>query len=81
MECIRCQGLMVEDNFFDFEAIEGFMWMKGWRCIDCGHAADPVIEANRCLHVATLLVRPCEERENQDEHVYFEAGTITRVAA
>ena len=57
MECIRCQGLMVEDQFFDFEGALGFMWMKGWRCMNCGHAADPVIEANHRLHEATMLVR------------------------
>jgi hypothetical protein len=25
MECRRCQGLMVEDHFFDFEGTQGFM--------------------------------------------------------
>jgi hypothetical protein len=51
MTCLRCQGLMVEDHFFDFEGTYGFMWMRGWRCMNCGHAADPIIEANRRLHV------------------------------
>jgi hypothetical protein len=63
MECIRCQGLMVEDHFFDFEGTQGFMWMKGWRCMHCGHAADPLLEANRRLHEATMLVgRPRNPR-------------------
>ena len=65
MECIRCQGLMVEDQFFDFEGALGFMWMKGWRCMNCGHAADPVIEANHRLHEATVLVRTSEEAGNE----------------
>jgi hypothetical protein len=81
MQCRRCQGLMMEDHFFDLEGTQGFMWMKGWRCMNCGHAADPVIEANRRLHEATVLVQLCEEPEPEDEHVYFEAGTVTRVAA
>ena len=54
MECRRCQGLMEEDQFFDLEGTQGFMWMKGWRCMNCGHAADPVIEANRRLHDAIV---------------------------
>ncbi|HXT66161.1 MAG TPA: hypothetical protein VN657_05170 [Nitrospiraceae bacterium] len=54
MTCRRCQGLMTEDQFFDFEGTQGFMWMKGWRCMNCGYAADPVIEANRHLHEATV---------------------------
>jgi len=51
MTCVRCRGLMGEDQFFDFEGTQGFMWMRGWRCMNCGHAADPIIEANRRLHV------------------------------
>ena len=81
MECIRCQGFMVEDHFFDFEGTQGFMWMKGWRCMNCGHAADPVIEANLRLHEATVLVRSPEELEKKNEHVYLRAETVTRVAA
>ena len=54
MTCRRCQGLMAEDQFFDFEGTQGFMWMKGWRCMNCGHAADPLIEANRHLHEAPV---------------------------
>ena len=50
MKCNRCEGLMAEDQFFDFEGTQGFMWMKGWRCMNCGYAVDPVIEANRHLH-------------------------------
>lgn len=45
MQCPRCQGLMIT------------IWMKelwnagapvaGWRCLLCGEASDPGIEANR----------------------------------
>ena len=81
MECRRCQGLMVEDQFFDFEGALGFMWMKGWRCMNCGHAAAPVIEANHRLHEATVLVRPSEEAEYENAHVCRRAETITGRAA
>ncbi len=53
MTCSRCHGLMHEHHFFDFEGTQGFMWMKGWRCLNCGHAVDPVLEANRRLHRST----------------------------
>ena len=63
MECRRCHGLMVEDQFFDFEGTHGFMWMKGWRCMNCGYAADPLLQANRHLHEAAVLVgRPGDRR-------------------
>ena len=47
MEYTRCQGLMMKDQFFDFEGTQGFMWMQGWRCMNCGHAEDPLTAANR----------------------------------
>jgi glutamate-1-semialdehyde aminotransferase len=81
MECMRCQGLMVEDHFFDFEGTQGFMWVKGWRCMNCGHAADPVTEANHRLHEATVHARPSENPEHEHEHVSLRAEPITRVAA
>ena len=81
MECRRCQGLMVEDQFFDLERTQGFMWMQGWRCMNCGHAADPVIAANRRLHEATVLGRPSKKPQNEKAHLYLQAESITRVAA
>lgn len=42
MECVQCQGLLVEHHFFDLEGTQGFMWMRGWRCLHRGHAADPI---------------------------------------
>jgi hypothetical protein len=70
----------MEVQFFDIEGTQDFMWMKGWRCTNCGHAADPAREANHHLHKATVLVRPFEEPENENEHMYLRAETVTRVA-
>ena len=61
MECIRCQGWMVEDHFFDCEGTQGFIWMRGWRCVNSGHAVDPLLEANRRLNELTLRALPQEE--------------------
>lgn len=58
MHCRHCQGVMREEQFFDFEGTQGFMWMRGWRCANCGHAVDPLIEANRRLNTLTLLAWP-----------------------
>ena len=53
MECVQCQGLMVEHDFFDLEGTQGFIWMRGWRCLYCGHAANALVEANHRLHQST----------------------------
>jgi|GEM_PF-2060547 hypothetical protein len=57
MTCSRCHGLMREDHFYDFGGTQGFMWMKGWRCLTCGYAADPIAEANRRLCLVNQAVR------------------------
>ncbi len=49
MKCPRCEGLMTEAHFCDFEGTDGFFWMKGWQCVNCGYAVDPLMEANRRL--------------------------------
>jgi glutamate-1-semialdehyde aminotransferase len=81
MECIRCRGLMVGEQFYDFERAHGFMWMKGWRCMNCGHAEDPIIAANRRLHQATVLLRLSEKSENENAHMYLRTTAVPRVAA
>ena len=44
MHCLRCQGLMWTETFFDLQLNIEF---QGWRCLSCGNMWDPVIEANR----------------------------------
>lgn len=51
MTCTRCQGLMVTDSFIDLNET-GHLWMSGWRCMNCGHVADPVAEDNRRMQAA-----------------------------
>jgi hypothetical protein len=47
MECDRCQGFMLQDSFLDMEESFGSIWVRAWRCLNCGHAMDAVILANR----------------------------------
>ena len=54
MTCRRCQGCMARDHFLDLQESGGDWWLEGWRCINCGHVYDPVVEKNRRLHAATL---------------------------
>jgi hypothetical protein len=47
MKCDRCEGLMIEDDFLDMEESFEGMWLRAWRCLNCGRALDPVILANQ----------------------------------
>ena len=71
MDCLRCRGLMVEDHFIDLYGTGGLMWMKGWRCLNCGHVVDPLIEANRRVEAATLRAVAHEEPGDKEEDVYL----------
>ncbi|HBP90786.1 MAG: hypothetical protein KC592_03260 [Nitrospira sp.] len=48
MDCPRCQGTMIVDDFVDL-ATSGEFWMPGWRCLMCGEVIDPLIEHHRQL--------------------------------
>ena len=60
MTCRRCQGCMARDHFLDLQESGGEWWLEGWRCINCGHVFDPVLERNRRMHAAMLTVAEVE---------------------
>ena len=57
MKCERCEGLM--------QALFEPMWSGAWRCLNCGHATDSVMEANR--RQMRLLSSPVEHEESAPE--------------
>ena len=46
MRCLRCQGLLIAIQMRDM----GQPPILGWRCLLCGAATDPGIEANQVSH-------------------------------
>ena len=73
MTCQRCQGCMARDHFLDLQESGGEWWLEGWRCINCGHVFDPVVENNRRLHAAALAAAgaqaPVTVQEVQEEEL------------
>jgi hypothetical protein len=53
---------MARDYFLDLQESGGDWWLEGWRCINCGHVYDPVVEHNRRLHAAAGAGAPVEGR-------------------
>ena len=47
MTCSCCCGLMFETQVLDMEGAYGEMWAISWRCVNCGHVHDAVIEQHR----------------------------------
>ncbi len=47
MECSRCGGFMVQEEFFGLQEEAFPVTSLGWRCVMCGEVVDSVIAANR----------------------------------
>jgi hypothetical protein len=81
MTCSRCQGLMVEDQFLDFEGAYGEMWATSWRCMNCGHVHDAVIEQHRLARSEQVFALSSGESDYQDDEVNVGTTSIIRRAA
>jgi hypothetical protein len=55
MACRRCRGLAVVDHFIDMQD-GGHLWLRAWRCVNCGDVVEPGIIRNR-LTGNSLLAR------------------------
>ncbi|MBS0166230.1 MAG: hypothetical protein JSR29_09120 [Nitrospira sp.] len=47
MICPRCRGLMLGETLVDMEAGYHEMWSRTWRCVNCGHRADPMMQPHQ----------------------------------
>jgi hypothetical protein len=68
---------MLEDDFIDMEESCEGMWLRAWRCLNCGHATDSVMVASRQLH-AVLLTSPVQ---HEDHLVEEDSRTLASLAA
>jgi len=81
MNCTRCQGLMAQDHFMDFEGTAGYVWAHSWRCMNCGHVYDAVIGQNRRAKPAGALVLAGAQPDDESETVKTEEPSyLPRVA-
>jgi uncharacterized Zn finger protein len=72
---------MVEDHFLDMEGGFGEMWTASWRCMNCGHVHDAVIEQHRVAQQEKVVVFPSSEPDYQHEEVHLGAESFIRHAA
>ena len=57
MNCPRCRGLMVRDDFLDLQDEVGQRWFVARRCLICGEVLDPVILKNRSARPKPMVDR------------------------
>jgi len=71
---------MAKDYFLDFEGGYCEMWTTSWRCLNCGHVYDAVIEQNR-LARQEKLVMCSSEPDYEDDKVHLGAESFIKKAA
>ena len=49
MKCPHCLGFMVIDACLNMEGERDKVWIKEWRCLNCGEIFDPRTLENRAL--------------------------------
>jgi uncharacterized Zn finger protein len=81
MNCSRCRGYMITDDCLDFEGQFREMWATSWRCLNCGHVYDAVIEQNRLARKAKVSVLMSTEPDYQDDEVHLGAEAFIKEAA
>ncbi|CAE6703242.1 MAG: hypothetical protein H8K06_08640 [Nitrospira sp.] len=57
MNCPRCSGLMMRDDYFDLQDEAGRCTFVAWRCLICGEVLDPVILKHREAPPAPMVDR------------------------
>ncbi len=81
MNCSRCQGLMIVDHFLDFGGSFSEMWTTGWRCVNCGHIHDALIEQNRMARQEKVVTLRSVAPDYQDDEVHLGAEGFVKYAA
>ena len=81
MNCSRCRGLMIEDQFLDMQSQYGEMWARSLRCVNCGHVHDATIEQHRLARQEQGVALPSGEPDYQDDEVHLGAEALIRRAA
>ncbi|MCC2643206.1 MAG: hypothetical protein K0S45_3619 [Nitrospira sp.] len=81
MNCSRCKGCMVEDHLLDMEDSSGPMWLQVWRCMNCGHVFDSVLEHHRQLQRSKPTSVPSDDLAINSENDFVKAKVMTRLVA
>jgi hypothetical protein len=72
---------MARDHFLDLQESGGEWWLEGWRCINCGHVFDPVLEKNRRLHDAAVAAATAQPSAHTEPVTARDSEDALNVAA
>lgn len=81
MNCARCHGLMLKEHLMDLEASYGEMWALAWRCVNCGHRDDAVMQQHRRAHTRGSVVHLNGAAAREDTVAAWEPDSVEPLAA
>jgi hypothetical protein len=72
---------MMEEHMIDMAAGYGEMWGRSWRCFNCGHRHDAVIQQHRKTHARPGIARPEAGRIEETVELPWDAELNENLAA
>ena len=81
MTCIRCRGLMLGETLVDMEAGYHEMWSRTWRCVNCGHRADAMLQQHRRAGIEQHGGRLTVAAVQKEPVVVYEPDSTKQLAA
>ena len=81
MTCTRCEGLMLEEHMIDLEGGYGEMWSRSWRCFNCGHRDDALIQQHRQRPARPIVVSLPAVTATEVVDLVWESASIESLAA
>jgi hypothetical protein len=70
MRCQRCQGFMTVNAYVDRGSRRSPLWLRAWRCVNCGEVYEPEMFLNPAVHRNWLhrtVMRLAGKRFRRDE--------------
>ena len=81
MTCPRCQGLMLGETLVDMEAGYNEMWSRTWRCVNCGHRDDAVMQQSRRARIAQPVGRLTVAAVQEETGLIYKPDSAEPLAA
>lgn len=79
--CSRCEGCMIEDFLLDMEDSSGPMWLKAWRCMNCGNIYERGLQQNRLTKEAQLGTSTAYAQPGHAENLSLGNKDLNQLAA
>jgi hypothetical protein len=76
MTCTRCEGLMLEEHMIDMEGGYDEMWSRSWRCFNCRHRDDALMQQHRLAQAPEMVVNHPAVTEEEPINLSWESESV-----